>query len=233
MRFFDRALDNGRSIRVRCTDRSDGDFAVTSPSVELEDRRRQVVDRRWMWFEQVHGGRCVDIDAVVDTGDLQAVAGSQADAAVTNRFDVALCVQTADCVPIALWSEDGVIAAIHEGWRGLEAGVIESGVTTLRSRTTAPVHAFIGPSIGPECYEFGSEELDRLSTRFGELVRSQTSDGRPALDVRAAVHSELDRLAVVIAVDDSRCTACDEGLFSYRARTESGRQTTVIWIEET
>ena len=233
MRSFDRALDNGRSIRVRSTDRSDGDFAVTSASVELEDRRRRIVDRQWLWLEQVHGRECVDGDAAADKGESHSVAGSQADAAITTRTDIALCVQTADCVPVALWSEDGAIGVVHAGWRGLEAGVIESGVTALRSRTTSPVHALIGPSIGPECYEFGGVEIDRLCARFGASVRSQTFEGRPALDVRVAVRSELDRLAVVIDMDDDRCTACDEKLFSYRARADSGRQTTVIWIEET
>ena len=236
MRFFDRALANGRSIRVRSTDRSDGDFSITASPFELEDRRRRIVDRPWMWLQQVHGNRCVVVEA--DAGndlagrDRSATAGAQADAAVTTRADIALCVQTADCVPIALWSDDGVIAVIHAGWRGLEAGVIDSGVTALRSCTTAPLHALVGPSIGPECYEFGAVELDRLCERFGISVRSQTSAGRTALDVRIAVRSELTRLSVAVEMDDDRCTACDEGFFSHRARKDAQRQSTVIWIEE-
>ena len=228
MRFFDRALDNGRSIRVRTTDRSDGDFAIGGVALELEDRRRHVIDRPWLWLHQVHGAEVV----VLDDRDIDVVCGESADASVTGRTDVALSIQTADCVPIALWSDDGVIAAAHAGWRGLEAGVIEAAVTELRSQSAASLHAFVGPSIGPECYEFGDADLDRLVNRYGAEVRSETTDGRPALDVRSGVHSELARLGVVLESEDIDCTACNEQLFSHRARAETQRQAMVVWIEE-
>lgn len=228
MRFFDRALDNGRSIRVRTTDRSDGDFAIGGAALELDARRRSIIDRPWVWLHQVHG----DVVVVLEDSEVALVCGSSADASVTNRTDVALSIQTADCVPIALWSADGVIAAVHAGWRGLEAGVIEAAVTELRSRSAASLHAFVGPSIGPECYEFGDVDLDRLVNRFGAEVRSVTTDGRPALDVRSGVRSELVRLGVVLESEDSDCTACNEQLFSHRARAETQRQAMVVWIEE-
>jgi copper oxidase (laccase) domain-containing protein len=142
-----------------------------------------------------------------------------------------LAVQTADCVPLALWSGDGAIAVVHVGWRGFEAGIIASAVAVLRRHSTAPLHAVIGPSIGPECYEFGATDLDRLCATFGESIRSRTTDGRPALDVRAGVRHELEVLGVGIDLDDDVCTACDDRLFSHRARSESGRQSTVIWLE--
>lgn len=228
MRFFDRALVNGRSIRVRSTERSDGDFAVGGAGPELEARRREVVDRPWVWISQVHGDVCLDVDEL----GIETVRGSQADASLTRRTDIALSIQTADCVPIALWSEDGVIAAIHAGWRGLDVGVIDAAVLSMRAQSSEPLSAVIGPSIGPECYEFGEAELDRLEQRFGSRVRATTSTGRPALNVRAGVRSELARLGVSIELDDAVCTACAGDFFSHRARSENERQATVIWIEE-
>ena len=41
---------------------------------------------------------------------------------------VALCVLTADCAPMALASPEGVFGAVHAGWRGLVAGVVEAAV---------------------------------------------------------------------------------------------------------
>jgi len=228
VRFFDRALVNGRAIRVRSTEDIDGDFAVGGAGAELEARRRSVVDRPWVWLTQVHGAVCVDVDVV----GLDRACGASADALITSSAELALSIQTADCIPIALWSDDGVIAAAHAGWRGLEAGVIDAAVNSLRSHTSAPLHAFVGPSIGPECYEFGAEDLNRLEQRFGPAVRAQTSDGRQALNVRAGVRLELLRNDVVIDVDDDTCTACTDGFFSHRARAESARHATVIWIEE-
>ncbi|CAM8632117.1 yfiH Multicopper polyphenol oxidase (laccase) [Acidimicrobiia bacterium] len=228
MRFFDRALVDGRSIRVRSTEETDGDFARGDADHELDARRRSVVDRPWVWLTQVHGDGCVDVDAV----GLEDACGELADSSVTRRTDLALSIQTADCVPIVLWSLDGVIAAVHAGWQGLEAGVIESAARSMRTHSSAPLHAFIGPSIGPECYEFGAEDLDRLEARFGPVIRAKTSDGRPALDVRAGVISELLRNGVVVDVDDDVCTACAGGFFSHRARADTARHATVIWIEE-
>lgn len=228
MRFFDRALVNGRSIRVRSTEDIDGDFAIGAAGADLEARRRSVVDRPWVWLTQEHGAVCVDVDVV----GLERACGASADASVTSRTDLALSIQTADCIPIVLWSDDGVIAAVHAGWRGLEAGVIDVAVNSLRSHTSAPLHAFVGPSIGPECYEFGAEDLSRLEQRFGPEVRAVTNDGRPALNVRAGVRIELLRNDVALDVDDDSCTSCAGGFFSHRARAESARQATVIWIEE-
>jgi len=228
VRFFDRALVNGRSIRVRSTEETDGDFAIGDADNQLDARRRSVVDRPWVWLTQVHGDVCVDVDTV----GLEGACGAPADSLMTRRTDLALSIQTADCIPIALWSLDGVIAAVHAGWRGLEAGVIEAATRSMRAQTSAALHAFIGPSIGPECYEFGAEELARLEARFGPAIRGTTSDGRSALDVRAGVISELLRNDVVIDVDDDACTACAGGFFSHRARSDTARQATVIWIEE-
>jgi len=228
LQVFDRALGNGRSIRVCTTDRSDGDFSVHGPVAELDKRRRLIIDRPWVWLEQVHGATCVDVDAL----GLDTVVGQSADASLSQSMAVALCIQTADCIPLMLWSEDACIAAVHVGWKGLEAGVIDSALDALRFRSGGTVSAFIGPSIGSECYEFGETDLNRFRRQFGDGVSSVTSQGTPSLDVRNAVRSELDRHGVALVGSDERCTACDQRFFSHRARGDTGRQTTVIWIEE-
>jgi polyphenol oxidase len=227
VRVFDRALGNGRSIRVRWTDRTDGDLAIGAVSSEQDERRNAVTDHRWVWLEQVHGDRCIDCDEV----GVDAAIGAEADAVVTAQPNLALAIHTADCVPIALWSEDGVLGAVHAGWRGLEAGIIESCVQLLRTKSSEPISAVIGPSIGPECYEFGEVDLERLSAKFGPSVRALTSDGRPALDVRCGIRNELARLNVSIVFEDDTCTSCDHQLYSFRGRGESGRQALVIWSE--
>ena len=98
-------------------------------------------------------------------------------------------------------------------------------------RTRAPIHAFLGPSIGPECYEFGEVDGRRLAQRFGPSIMGTTAAGAFALDVRSAARSELVGRGVLIEIDDARCTACTDDFFSHRARNEDGRQTTVAWIE--
>ena len=67
-------------------------------------------------LKQVHSGIVVDMDDTSAAGE--AVEG---DGAVTSLRDVALGVQTADCVPILIADSEGkAVAAIHAGWRRVQ-----------------------------------------------------------------------------------------------------------------
>ncbi len=228
MPIVDGRLDDG-VVRVLWTDRSAGDLALGVDAQVLESRRRAVVDRQWVSVEQVHGAGVLVVDTATDVDRRDPVA---ADAIVTSRDDIALSVRAADCATIALWSDDAVIGAVHCGWRGLVAGVVEAAVGAMRARTDAPVRAALGPSIGPECYEFGPEDLATVRAAVGDVVVAATADGSPALDVRAGLRARLHAVGVDLVAEDPRCTACEPtSFFSHRARDETGRQALVVWIE--
>jgi YfiH family protein len=213
--------------RARFTGRAEGDLGhggvyVTEVSPEVATRRWAVLDLPWTWLRQVHG------DAVVVVDGPGHQAGTRADAAVSAHSGCALAVLTADCVPVALASAEGVIGAAHAGWSGLAAGILERTLDAMRALGATTVTAVLGPCIGPECYEFGPEDLARVADHVGPAVRSRTADGRPALDLAAGVRLVLRRHDV--AVDDrSVCTACTPGYFSWRARREHERQALVVW----
>jgi YfiH family protein len=217
------ALDDGRSALVRFTGCDEGDLSVDGPADALATRRRAVVDRPWFWLRQVHGGRVVDADG----GE---APGGEADAALTGRTDVVLAVQTADCAPVALIGRAGVVAVAHAGWRGLLAGVLEATVAAMRARDAGEVVAVLGPCIHAECYEFGSTDLAALERVHGPEVRSVTVDGRPALDLPAAVAAALRHSGVPLDAVVDRCTACDLGYYSHRARSSSARQAGLVWL---
>ena len=75
----------------------------------------------------------------------------------------------------------------HAGWRGLESGVLQATVATMRSLGADEIWWDLGPCISPAAYEFGPEPLGVLADRYGPTVVSTTLDGRPALDLRAGV----------------------------------------------
>ena len=184
-----------------------------------------------MWLDQVHGRDVV----VVDRGDDPARrAGTAGDAAVTGRDDIALAVHSADCATVALWSTEGVIGVAHAGWKGLEAGVIGATAAAMAAAGATSIQAVTGPCIGPECYEFGATDLDRLADLLGSGVRGVTSTGAAALDLRAGVALALAAADVELVGASDLCTACAAGvLWSHRARAETGRQAMVTWIEST
>jgi polyphenol oxidase len=177
----------------------------------------------------VHGA------AVVEVTEPGEHAGAEADAAVSAATGAVLAVQTADCAPLALVADGGAIGVVHAGWRGLLDGVVERAVGRLRGLAPGPYRALLGPCIGPECYEFGIEDLEAMVQRFGPEVRSATREGRPALDLRVAAAAALAELETTLEtrLDDRSvaCTACGGRWFSHRARGETERQALVAWIE--
>ncbi|WP_175552502.1 peptidoglycan editing factor PgeF [Tangfeifania diversioriginum] len=91
---------------------------------------------------------------------------SETDALVTNQPGICLCVQTADCVPVLLFDPDNrAIAAVHAGWRGTVTKIATLTVKKMnRLYGSLPQNllAVIGPSIGPEVYEVGSEVVKEV-----------------------------------------------------------------------
>ena len=92
------------------------------------------------------------------------------DASITNRPGLLLAVQTADCVPILLVDpQKRAIAAIHAGWRGTLARIVTKTIGALQMHFgTNPrdLIAAIGPSIGPCCYEVGTEVATQFLSQF-------------------------------------------------------------------
>jgi len=212
---------SSRSAHVHWTGRADGDLGITAgPGVD--DRRRAVHAGAWAWLRQVHGAAVAQVDTP------GAVQGAPGDALVSSVAGVALAVFTADCAPVALASPEGVVGVVHAGWRGLEAGVIDAAVESMRRLGASRVVAALGPCIRPGCYEFGVEDLDRLASVLGPAVRARTTGGRPALDLPAAVAGALTRCGGELVADQGGCTACSDQWFSHRARGDTGRQATVV-----
>ena len=171
-------------------------------------------------LRQVHGARVVTVSAPGDC------TGEEADAAVTNVPGARLAVLTADCAPVVLASPEGVIAAVHAGWRGLREGVVEAAAARMRELDASRIEAALGPCIHAECYEF----VD-VAEWFEEDVQATTADGRPALDLPAAVRAALQRADVELVHDEDVCTACAaDRYYSHRARAEVERQATVVWM---
>ena len=184
------------------------------------------------WATQVHGSRVVDVIRAPQTVAPDAVACrnlGEADALVAVSPDTAVCVLTADCGPLALASPEGVFAAVHAGWRGLAAGVVEAAVRQMRIRGATDVSGARGPCIHAGCYEFGLSELDAVADTYGRAVRGTTDDGRPALDMVAGIRAALDASGAALVDVVDVCTACGGGQYSHRARGDAGRQALVVW----
>ncbi|MXZ53296.1 MAG: polyphenol oxidase family protein [Acidimicrobiaceae bacterium] len=223
----------GLVARVRCSQRSDGDFRCdtnASPSPDhhrrLDRRRQRLMVGEWTWLKQVHGA---DVVVVTESGDK---AGSVADGAVTAVPEAVLALHTADCAPVVVVG-DSAVGVAHAGWRGIVAGVLREVVQALHSLTPdsgGGLRAVVGPVIRPSAYEFGPAELAEVSGAVRGDVTSVTSWGAPALDLVSAVRGAL-RTAGVSDVEDLGFDTSHECFFSHRVRGERARQATTVRLE--
>jgi hypothetical protein len=141
----------------------------------------------------------------------------------------------------------GVVAAVHAGWRGTAARAAVAALESLEHEfgtKPADIVAAIGPSIGPCCYEVGTELVDAFAAAGHERylidrwflapAPSRGSHERPRLrlDVAGANRDQL----LLAGVPDEQihtsglCTAMHlDVLTSYRAEKEdAGRLAGVI-----
>lgn len=196
------------------------------PRRELDARWSTLAGRTVTWLDEVHGTEVLIVD------EPGRHIGAAADAVVTARPGAALGVWVGDCAPVALVADEGVVALVHAGWRGLAAGVVERSVETMRGLGGRDVQALLGPCIHAACYEFSPTDLDGVAGRLGEAARGATAWGTPALDVPGALRALLGLLGIALDTSASCCTACTPGYWSHRARGDLGRQGAVAFLED-
>ena len=118
-----------------------------------------------------------------------------------------------------LVAPDGSFAVIHSGWRGSIAGIAGKGLCKLQlaARCAASdINCYIGPHIGPCCYEVSAELVGQFVAEFGESCDA----GNNHLDLSAAVIASLTRAGAAEdrIADAGVCTSCHhDAYYSYRA----------------
>jgi YfiH family protein len=176
---------------------------------------------------QVHGTRVVMADPAAEP--------TEADAIVTRERGLAVGIVTADCVPVLLLAPSvGAVAAVHAGWRGAAAGVLEAAlrrVCETSDVTPAGVEVALGPSIGPCCYRVGVEVQAAFTARTGTTTAAAWTPAgdRLVLDLRGAARLLLEAAGVRSITAVGPCTRCTPTLASYRRDgADAGRQLSFI-----
>lgn len=173
------------------------------------------------WLRQVHGARL-----------LTARPGScgEGDALLVSAPGIAALVATADCLPVLI-AAPGEARAVHAGWRGLVAGVLGAALGEMAEPARAT--AWIGPAIGPCCYEVGDDVASVVVAASAPAVLRRGPAGRPHLDLAAAAGEQLARAGVSRVVHLALCTRCHgDRLWSHRRdREAAGRNLAAIWLE--
>jgi YfiH family protein len=212
---------------TRVGGKSEGPFASWNMSYAVGDERDIVAFNRelaneaigragatsWGRIKQVHG---TDVVPWLADGELRPADGiwTQDPSHVLGAFG-------ADCLPV-LFTGPERIATAHAGWRGLVAGVIEAAAAAAGA-----TRAWIGPGIGPCCYEVGEDVAAPFRDRFGEDAVA----GRSA-DLWLSARRAAESVGVAEVHVAGLCTSCNEELFFSHRRDKgrTGRQALVAAI---
>ena len=178
-----------------------------------------------VWLQQVHGTGIVDA--------ARAGAGATGDGSWTDRAGIVCAVLTADCLPVLLSDAQGrCVAAVHAGWRGLAAGVIEAAVSALPV-AGRDLLAWLGPAIGPRAFAVGEEVRAAFMAHDpgADAAFTQGADGGLQADLYRLAHQRLAGAGVEAVYGGGECTVSDATRFySYRRDGATGRMASLIWL---
>ncbi len=180
-----------------------------------------------MWLQHVHGAR------VVHYGSAEFDAGPpEADAIVGDTAGAICVVRTADCLPVLLCSRDGSeIAAVHGGWRGLAAGILEATLDAMRA-PAEELLAWFGPAISQPAFEVGAEVRAAFMEHDPQAAAAFAANerGRWQGDLYALATQRLHAAGVRDIAGGGLCTYTDaKRFYSYRRDGTSGRMLSFIF----
>lgn len=175
------------------------------------------------YANQIHG---TEIREVTKGG----FAG-ECDGLITTTVGVALAIQVADCAAVLLCDkEQGVIAAVHAGWRGAVGGIIPKvlEIMTRKGTKVEQIQVYISPCISKEMFEVGEEVAEQFPNAF---VDTKSFD-KPRIDLKGFITHQLVELGVLDEQIECEagCTVLDSTTYySYRReREKSGRMMAII-----
>lgn len=190
----------------------------------------QDIERAWelplVSATQIHSAHVVVIEKA-------GQEGMRCDGLVTKKRGIVLGVRTADCVPLLL-ATPSCVAALHAGWRGFFAGIIEEGVRVMKKQGAdmTQCRAVLGPSIMQDSYEVGAEFKEYLRQKSYEpslFLKKSVRAGRFLFDLRKAVQESVQRCGIMhVDMIDINNHAYPHDFFSHRRTQGEGSQLSVI-----
>lgn len=190
---------------------------------------------------QTHGCEVLHIDSAFmsESKERQTEMLHGVDAVMTALPHTCIGVSTADCVPVLLCDiQKHVIAAVHAGWRGTVARIVELCVKEMmqiHGCNPDDIKAVIAPSIGPDAFEVGDEVYAAFENGGFPMEKIATRHAKWHIDLWEA--NRLQLLACGVPATNIEvtgiCTYTNQGEWfsARRLGINSGRIFNGIMIE--
>lgn len=230
-----RSFENLR-ITAAISDISDGDCGTRSIDQAAAHQARRTVCARLglnadhlVCAQQVHGARIAIADA--DDRGRGVIplkpAFPETDGILTAVQGLPIAIFVADCVPVYLYDpKAGVGGVLHAGREGTRLNICAAALDLMAATfnsSPADVHAVIGPSAGPCCYEV-SPEIAQDFAQAGLPTRGRHLDLWQANALQLATVGVPPQNIEISAV----CTICTQKFHSYRRQATPNRNMALL-----
>ena len=222
-------------------------FGVSKPpfdsfniALHVGDNPQDVLDNRAKlpnadsiaWLQQVHSARCIELtDSVIAHPDKCA-----ADASFTRLKNAVCAVMTADCLPILICDQDAsCVAAVHAGWRGLAAGVVENTIANM-SLPPERLLLWVGPHITAQHFEVGEDVLQQFKN-YPNAFKPGNSENKFYCDLFSITAQIAASIGITQIFGGNLCNYSNPtDFYSYRrsvhqGHSQTGRMMCGIYLE--
>ncbi len=196
-------------------------FGVGDDSDNVQVNRQQL--KQWLGIDylvsavQVHGDQVVIAENIRQDKEF-----AEADGLITNEPGVGLLIQQADCQAVLLHDpKQGVIGAVHNGWRGSTLNIIAKTIAAMHAYygvNPDTLKAVISPSLGPCCAEFINYQQELPKSFHARQVSPFHFDfwaiSRDQLTEAGLIDTNIETAGI--------CTVCSKDFFSYRRAVRQG-----------
>ncbi len=227
-------LDN-RIISFYTTS-SDGNMAyyTTDSKDEVTKNREQIALKygfdigQLRYMNQVHGNNI----QIVDSESPSLIM--ECDGIITNKKNLPLMVQIADCIGILFYdTKKQVIAAAHAGRNGTFLNISSKILNKMRESFDSnpeDIKVTLSPSIQKCCYEVDIDMANLVKNNFGEeFVDNRHIDLQGINKIQLLQNGVKDKNIYI----SYTCTKCSqEPYFSYRNNPNCGRFSGVIMLKD-
>lgn len=223
-----------KNIKAFATKRTDGNFNTRigdNLNYVLANRKKLYQDLNLptepFWLKQEHTNTVIHLKQ--DTTLLEPIA----DASFATSPNLVCAVMTADCVPILVCDQNAtIVAAIHAGWKGIAAGVIEATINAMNI-SPAKLLAWLGPAIGPNAFET-SDDVREIFIKHDLEARKAfvPHNDRFLTNIYLLASQRLNSVGITAIHGGKYCTFTQKELFfSFRRDgVNSGRMASLIWL---
>ena len=118
-------------------------------NLDYVSKKMLIKKSKLILMNQTHGAKVIEIKKINHNKRVNS------DAMITKIKGLALCVVTADCVPIIVYDiKNEIVGCIHAGWKGAFSGIIKNTINKIKKlNSNNKIFASVGPCIGKKSYE--------------------------------------------------------------------------------